>query len=174
MLQSVLGRHFFKKGLSMKKTLTLWSTMGIGFLLLAACGGGVPADADTPAGQAFQYRQAVMRVLANKMTTIGGMAREEIPLDAAVFTKATADLAAVAGMLREGFEGQGAAIGSRTLPEAWTNWDDFSQKSDDLTQATQALADAAASGGFAAAQGMVQGTAGTCGACHRVYRERAE
>jgi cytochrome c556 len=155
----------------MKRALTLWSGIGVGFLLLTGCGGGgMPADADTPEGQAFAYRHAVMEVLANKTATIGGMAREEIPLDEAVFTKATADLAALAGMVTEGFDTEGIATGSRATPEIWSNWDDFVAKAGDLEQAAQALADAAATGGFSAAQGMVQGTVGNCGGCHRSYR----
>jgi cytochrome c556 len=146
--------------------------------LLSACGsgqqGGAAADADTPEGQAFQFRQAVMRVAANKMTTIGGMAREEIPLDEEVFAKAVTDLAVVAGMATEGFMPQGAPTGSRALPEVWTNWADFEQKAADFQNAAQGLANAVQTGGFASAQGLVQGAAGTCGACHRTYRERTE
>ncbi|HEY5567181.1 MAG TPA: cytochrome c [Gammaproteobacteria bacterium] len=161
----------------MKKASALMGAV-LSLSLLSACGsgqqGGAPADADTPEGQAFQFRQAVMRVAANKMTTIGGMARQEIPLDEAVFAKAVTDLAVVAGMLTEGFMPQGVPTGSRALPEVWTNWADFEQKAADLQSATQGLADAVQSGGFAAAQGLVQGAAGTCGGCHRTYRERTE
>jgi cytochrome c556 len=148
----------------------------LSFLLLSACGGqgGGGADADTPEGQAFMYRDSVMTILANKMGTIGGMAREEIPLDEAVFTKAVNDLTSVAGMVTEGFMPEGIPSGSRSLPEIWTNWGDFEQKAQDLQTAAQGLADAVSSGGFAAAQGLVQGTAGTCGGCHRMYRERTE
>jgi len=162
----------------MKKTSSFFAITGaaLGFLLLTACGGGggAPADADTPEGQAFQYRQSVMRLAASKMAMVGGMAREEIPLDEAAFVKATADLAALAGMSLEGFETQGIATGSRSLPEIWDNWDDFQQRNSDFAEATQSLAETAASGGFALAQALVQGTAGTCGGCHRGYRQRTE
>lgn len=161
----------------MKKPSGTLTMMGAVFslLVLSACGGGgAPADADTPEGQAFQFRQAVMRVAASKMAMIGGMARQEIPLDEAAFTKATADLAVVAGMITEGFMPEGASTGSNALPEVWTNWADFEQKAADLSNATAGLAAAAQSGGFASAQGLVQGTAGTCGACHRTYRARAQ
>jgi cytochrome c556 len=175
-------RRVFKpesqKGLSMKKPSSMLTMMGavLALLVLSACGpgGGEPADADTPEGQAFQFRQAVMRVVANKMVTIGGMAREEIPLDEAVFTKATADLAVLAGMLTEGFMPEGIPTGSNALPEVWSNWADFEQKAADFSNAAAGLAAAAESGGFASAQGLVQGTAGTCGGCHRTYRARAQ
>jgi cytochrome c556 len=163
----------------MKKSGSLLAMMGavLSLSVLSACGsqqGGAAADADTPEGAAFQYRQAVMRIVANKMTTIGGMAREEIPLDETAFKKATADLAVMAGMITEGFMPAGAPSGSKSLPEVWTNWSDFQQKATDLSNAAAGLAAAAQTGGFAAAQGLVQGTAGTCGGCHRTYRMRAE
>ncbi len=161
----------------MKKTSGIF-TMGAvtGFLLLGACGGGgAPAfDAESPAGQAYLYRQSVMTLAANKMAMIGGMAREEIPLDEAAFVQATADLAALAGMTAAGFEMPGIVGPSRSLPVIWEDEGDFAQKTNDFVEATAGLAEAAASGGFAAAQGLVQGTAGTCGGCHRTYRERTE
>jgi len=146
-----------------------------GFLALTACGGGGMVEDDSPAGQAFAYRHAVMTLAASKMATIGGMAREEMPLDEAVFVQSTKDLAALAGMNLHGFEmNQEIAAGSRALPEIWSNWNDFQQKNSDFVQATQGLADAAERGGFATAQGLVQGTAGTCGGCHRTYRQRTD
>lgn len=161
----------------MKNKSRVLTTVGViaGFLALSACGGGPAADADTPEGRAFAYRDAVMTILANKLGTIGGMARGDIPVDEAVFVKATADLAATAGMLVEGFETEGIASGSRALPAIWEDFDDFQARANDLVQASQGLALAAAErGGFAAAQGLVQGTQGTCGACHRTYRAREE
>ena len=147
----------------------------IGFLALSACGGGGAAvEDDSPEYQAYQYRNSVMRLAANRMAIIGGMAREEIPLDEDAFVQATTQLAALASMNLAGFENQTLVSASRTLPAAWETPDDFMQKNADFVEATQALADAAADGGFAAAQGLVQGTAGTCGGCHRGYRAREE
>jgi len=161
----------------MKNAPSAITTTGLilGFLALTACGGGGMVEDDSPAGQAFAYRHSIMTLAASKMATIGGMAREEIPLDETVFVKATQDLAALAGMSLDGFEmNQEIAAGSRALPEIWSNWNDFQQKNSDFVQATQGLADAATRGGFETAQGLVQGTAGTCGGCHRTYRQRTE
>lgn len=154
---------------------TIWGA-ALSFLFLAACGGsgGDAADADTPEGQAFQFRQAVMRVMTAKLTTIRDMEREEIPLDEAVFAKATADLAVMTGMLTEGFDTEGIATGSRALPDIWSNWDDFTQKANDAVSGAASLAAATAQGGFATGQGLVDGAAQACGACHRVYRQRSE
>ena len=96
---------------------------------------------DSPEGQAFLYRDAVMTVLAGKTLTIGGMAREDIPLDEAEFSKAVNDLAALAGMVVEGLMPEGIPAGSRSLPEVWENWDDFVDKAADLENAAAALAE---------------------------------
>lgn len=158
----------------MNKALKILGTVS-GLALLAACGGGGPQfDAESPEGQAYLFRDSLMTLVADKMATLGGMAREEIPLDEEQFVKDASDLAALAGMTLEGFETEGLVAPSRSLPEIWSNWDDFQQKAMDFQEAAEALADAAQSGGFAAAQGMVQGTAGTCGGCHRTYRARTE
>jgi cytochrome c556 len=170
------------KGSSMKIRSAL-SLVGAvcSLVMLSACGqGGAPAggaaavDPETPEGRAFLFRQAVMRVAAGKSATVGAMARGEVPVDEAAFAKAVNDLNAVAGMMAEGFMPQGAPEGSRALPEIWTNWADFEAKAMALTTATQALADATRTGGFAAASPMVQSTVQNCGGCHRTYRMRTE
>jgi cytochrome c556 len=160
----------------MKKTSGILTMMGaaFGFLLLTACGGGGMVEDDSPEYQAYEYRHSVMHLAADRMGMIGGMAREEIPLDEDAFVAATAQLAALASMNLDGFENDTLVAASRSLPDIWQNMDDFEQKNADFVEATQSLADAAANGGFAAAQGLVQGTAGTCGACHRAYRQREE
>jgi len=142
---------------------------------LASCGGGggaAPVD-DSPAGQAVQYRQSVMRSLGYKVAAVRAMASGEVPVDEAKFRKDTADVAALAGMLPEGFIPSSSGAESGALPEVWTNTADFQQKAADLKNAADALAAAAASQGFEAAKGMVQAAGSTCGACHRPYRQRA-
>jgi cytochrome c556 len=142
---------------------------------LASCGGGGAAAVDdSPEGQAVQYRQSAMRMLAYKVTAVRAMASGEVPVDEAKFRKDTADVAALAGMLPEGFTPNTSSAASNANPEVWTNMADFQQKAADLKTAADALAATAASQGFEAAKGMVQAAGSTCGACHRPYRRRAE
>lgn len=146
---------------------------------LGACapgGGGGGVDETTPEGAAFLYRQAVMRVAAGKMAPIGAMARGEVPVDEAVFAKNVNDLVAAAGMITEGFgaDVSNSPAGSAALPDIWTNMDDFNERADNMLNAAMELARAVENGGFAAGQGLVQSTAGNCGACHRSYRQRDE
>ncbi|WP_428101333.1 c-type cytochrome [Candidatus Rariloculus sp.] len=145
--------------------------------IVGGCGGGGGgADDDTPEAAAFRYRQAVMRLLAAKMGPIGAMSRGEVPTDEEVFAKNVNDLLTIAGMIPEGFGADVSNVpaASAALPEVWTSMDDFSQRAADLQMAVEGLAAAVASGGFASGQGLVQSTAGNCGACHRNYRQRDE
>ena len=144
---------------------------------LASCGVGGPAQApadESPEGQAVQYRQSLMRAIAYKVAAVRAMASGEVPADEAKFRKDTADVAALAGMLPEGFIPSSSATASNANPEVWTNTADFRQKAADLKTAADALAATAASQGFEAAKGMVQAAGSTCGACHRPYRRRAQ
>ena len=157
----------------MKKTFAFAASAVL--VALAGCaGGGAPEVDDSPAGQAYVYRQAVMDLVANKMGTVGGMARGEIPDDQAAFTKAAADLVTLAGMVTEGFEVEGVPAGSRSTPDIWSNMGDFEAKAQDFTNAVSAVAAAAQSGDFAGAKELAGNIGGTCGGCHRPYRAAAE
>jgi cytochrome c556 len=149
-----------------------------GFVTLAACGGGGGSDPETPEYQAYEFRDSVMHAASTKMALINGMAREQIPLDEAAFVKATADLKALSGMMLEGFENPTLVPESMAEPAIWENWDDFEARMNNLITATDALAAAAANGGFQAARGLVTasagGTSSNCGGCHTTYRKRDE
>ncbi|HEX6992810.1 MAG TPA: cytochrome c [Gammaproteobacteria bacterium] len=159
----------------MKKTCSrvLAATAALGMVLVAGCGGGgIDRDAlgETPEGQAFLFRDAVMTLVAAKMLTVGDMARGDIPADDAVFAKAAADLTVLAGMVTEGFMPQGIPQGSRAMPEIWENWDDFQARAQDFQKAAQAVADAAKNGGLEGARNLVRPLQQTCGGCHSTYR----
>jgi cytochrome c556 len=145
-------------------------------VLLISCGQQAPTAAadDTPEMAAFHYRQHLMETIAFKVGQARGMAQGEIAVDEAAFAKHARDVAALAGMIVEGFIPGSAVEGSAALPEVWTNMADFQQKAADLQTAAQALADAAGTNGFEAAKGMVQAVGQSCGGCHRPYRRRQE
>jgi cytochrome c556 len=158
------------------KTLATVLGASLVSLLVVSCGGGGGAAAvdDSPEGQAVQYRQSVMRILGYKVAAVRAMASGEVPVDEAKFRKDTADVAALAGMLPEGFIPSTSNTPSNANPEVWTNMADFQAKAADLKNAADALAATAASQGFEAAKGMVQAAGSTCSACHRPYRRRAQ
>ncbi len=143
-------------------------------LLLASCGGGAAPEDDSPAAQAFHYREGLMTVIAWTVGRLRGMASGDIPVDEAEFTKGAHDLVTLAGMITAGFPPDSAVKGSSALPDIWMNWNDFQQKAADLQTAAQSLADTASQSGFEAAKGMVQPVGQACGGCHRPYRRREE
>jgi cytochrome c556 len=99
-------------------------------LFVASCGGGGGAatEDDSPEANAFRFRDGVMHAVSWKMTRIGGMASGEIPANNEQFTKDARDLAALAGMLTDGFIPNSIVKGSIALPEIWTNWSDFKRR----------------------------------------------
>jgi cytochrome c556 len=136
--------------------------------------GGGEVD-DSPEATAFRFRQGIMRAVAWKVGQLRAMADGDVPADDAVFRKGANELVSLSTMLPEGFiPNSGDVEGSAALAEIWTNRADFDQKAAEFQMAAQGLADAANSGGFAAAQGLVQGEGQTCGGCHRPYRRRDE
>ena len=151
------------------------------FLALSACGqqgssagkAAAPAE-DTPEQQAFEFRDGLMHALVWKVGKLRGMAQGDIPVDDAAAVKSARDIAAIAGMIADGFIPNSIVKSSAALPDIWMNFADFQQKAVDLQMAATALADAAQANGFAAAKGMVQPVGQSCGGCHRPYRKRQE
>jgi cytochrome c556 len=146
-------------------------------LPLLACQQSAPPAAavdDSPEGQAFQFRHSLMTAVGWKVARLRAMAMGEIPVDNAAAEKDARDVAALAGMMSEGFIPNSAVEGSRALPAIWTNFPDFQQKANDLQTAAAALADATRANGFEASKGMVQPVGQSCGGCHRPYRASEE
>lgn len=150
----------------------------LGFAALVACGGGGPSyDEDSPEGQAYELRHAVMHVAGVRMEFINNMAREQIPVDEAAFVKAVGELAALTGMMREGFEEELTVAESRAEPTIWENKADFDQRMDAAIAATARLAEAAETSGFEAARALVvtnPTTSSNCSGCHNTYRASEE
>lgn len=148
------------------------TTFGMGLVLatLAACGGGGGSDEDTPEFMAYEVRHSVMHLLEYNTRIINNMYRGETEVDEAAFLKATQNLAALAGMIYDGFDNQTIVPESRAKPDIWENWDDFKSKGDALIDGANALAQATETGGFEAAKSQVEGAVSTCNSCHRPYR----
>jgi len=164
----------------MKQHFAKVALLACSFLALSACGqqgsagkGAAPAE-DTPEQQAFEFRDGLMHALVWKVGKLRGMAQGDIPVDDAAAVKSARDIAAIAGMIADGFIPNSIVKSSAALPDIWMNFADFQQKAMDLQMAATALADAAQANGFAAAKGMVQPVGQSCGGCHRPYRKRQE
>jgi cytochrome c556 len=141
---------------------------GIG--LVACGGGGGGSDPNSPEYLAYMERDAFMQELGDAILVLNDMASEDIPVDEAAFLAAARTIATRSPAMLDYFENQTLAPESRTKPEVFANWDDFVTKHGALVQAANALAEATASGGFAAGRSLVAPMRDTCGGCHRPYR----
>ena len=128
---------------------------------------------DANAQKAIDARQAHMTLYSFNLATLGGMAQDKIPYDAAMADAAAKNLAAMGSIDQAAYwvEGTDAATveGSKAKAEIWADMADFEAKEKALTEATAALADAAGTDldSLKAAFGAV---GGACGDCHKAYR----
>ena len=142
--------------------------------------GGVTATAglaeshiDPAAQKAVDARQAHMTLYAFNLATLGGMAQDKIPYDAAMADAAAKNMAALGSVDQGAYwvEGTDAAAidGSRAKAEIWSDRTNFETKEMALTTASAALAEVAGTDldSLKAAFGDL-GKA--CGDCHETYR----
>ena len=138
--------------------------------LVAACV-ALPAQAQfAKAEDAVAYRQGAYRVLAHHFGSLGAMANDKMPFDAA---RAAADgevLAALAKLPATGFVA--GAESKAAKPAIWTEADKFKQLDQDLVTAAGTLATAAKSGDLAQIKAAFGPTAKTCKACHDEFRQK--
>jgi cytochrome c556 len=121
-------------------------------------------DASDPAAKA---REDSMKAIGGAMGALGGMAKGEVPYDAAAAEAAKAALIAAAQSVPTAFEMQGGEDAtSEAKPEIWTSWEDFVKKSDALTAAATA-ADVSSAEAIGASLGAL---GGACKDCHTSYR----
>ncbi len=169
----------------MRDLTTAFTMTAAAALMFVAAGcsqgpeGGGAVEEESPEFAAMDYRQSLMRVQAFKAGTLRDMADGIIDADVDVFAEYAADLAAVAGMITDGFDGLQASdaetlAGSASLPDIWGNWDDFVQKAADLESAAEGVARQASAPGFTIGPDSAAPLGQACGGCHRVYRQRDE
>lgn len=154
-------------------------------LILAACAAfssmtpiiALAQDAESPFGEAVEARKGLMLQMATDLGKMGAMAKGEAPYDAAIATKAAANVAAVASVISMDQFPAGSEVDktpdSFALPEIWTNEADFVTRIATLNQAAVAMQSVAGTDVEALKGGMA--TLGeACGGCHKVYRKPEE
>lgn len=157
----------------MNKTTVLMVMGCIGTLLAATIGA---EEAPSPAEQAVtatENRQAVLKLLGVNMGQIVGMARGEVPFDAAIAERNARRIAMLAPMIPERFgamDTRGFDVQTEALPIIWDRMDEFAEKADNLVAAANTFAGLAAGGDQAATLGGLRAFGGTCGSCHDTFR----
>lgn len=135
------------------------------------------AQDEDPFADSVEMRHGLMLQMATDLGKVGAMAKEEVPYDAAVASKAAANITAIASVLSmdqfpAGSEYQ-KATESFALPALWANQDDFLKKIADLNTAAGAFQTAAGTDLASLKTGM-EGIGGACAACHKAYRQPEE
>lgn len=134
---------------------------------------GVLAQAqEDPFADVVETRHGLMLQMSVDLSKIGAMMKGEAAFDAAIATKAAANIAAVASVLSmdqfpAGSE-NGKAGDSFAKADIWTNEQDFLAKIADLNKAAADLQ--AASGDAATLKAGMAGLGKACSACHSTYR----
>ena len=126
---------------------------------------------DIPPDKVIHYRQGVYTMIGWNFGPMGAMVKGQVPFDAAEFSKRAERVAWLAQQIEEGFP-PGSDTGATTdaKPGIWQDFADFQAKLADLQRESQALATTAKAGDEAATKAQFIKTAGTCKACHDVYR----
>lgn len=125
------------------------------------------------AATATENRQAVFKLLGVNMGPIVGMARGEVPFDAALAERNARRIAMLATMIPERLAAMDTRefnVETEALPVIWEDPDDFAAKAAALEKAAETFAETAAGGDQAATLGGLRNFGGACGNCHDTYR----
>lgn len=120
---------------------------------------------------AVKYRKAAFTVMAAHFGRVGAMANGRAPFDAKL-AQENADLVATMAKLPWHAFVEGSDKGdTRAKPEIWKEAAKFKEGSDKLQAEATKLAAAAKTGNLDNLKAAFGATAGTCKACHDVYRK---
>lgn len=162
--------HYLMK-LQTVKLAVLASLMVMGTLSLGAVAQGPTPEEQAQA--AVDTRQGLYKIVGRYFGPIVGMARGQIPYDAAVVEYNASKINQLAGMVPDLFSKDTSEFDLDTgaLPGIWDNLEDFNAKAQALGQEAAALA-AAAPAGKGPAMKVFGKVGGACKSCHDDYRQQ--
>jgi cytochrome c556 len=122
---------------------------------------------------AIEYRQSVMQVVKWHFGPLGGMAKGEVPFDAALVKRNAERLQFVSALPLEGF-GPGSDKGEKRETTAkatiWEDPDKFKSLMEKMGTESGKLADVAAGGDEGAVKAQIGEVAKVCKSCHDDFR----
>ncbi len=122
----------------------------------------------------IKARQAQMQLYSFQLSTLGGMAKGNVPYNAEAATGAANNLAALAMLSQAGYWLPGSDSGSieksRALPAIWAKGSDIGAKGQAFADAVTAMQSAAGTdlAGLRAAMGAL---GASCSGCHDDFRQ---
>lgn len=133
------------------------------------------AFADGHIAGAIKARQGQMQLYQHNLGILGAMAKGEVAYDAAAASAAANNLKALANLDAMTLWPQGSDAGSvdgtRAKAELWTTFPAVLENSKAMSDAANAMADAAGTD-LASLQAAMGAMGGACGDCHKAYRAR--
>jgi cytochrome c556 len=131
------------------------------------------AIAESHSEGVVDYREAVMGIYKWNMGRMGDMLKGKTAFDAATFAGFADNLAIAAQLdLLSGFpEGSDAGDDTDARADIWLDWDNFTQKYQDLRTATAALASAAKTGDQQSVGASFGDVGKSCKACHKAFKD---
>lgn len=141
----------------------------IGSAVALTAGTALPVSADDE--NAIKYRQSVMKAVGGHMGGAVAIVKGQVPYKDDLVAHATGlnDMAHVAA---NAFKEKTQGGDTRAKPEIWTDAAEFSEKIEDLKQATAAFLAAASSGGPEAAGAKLGAVGDACKGCHKKFRAK--
>ena len=114
-------------------------------------------------------RMDLMDTQKDAMKVLGGMAKGQVPFDAAKAAEAAHEIENTAAKIPDLFpEGTGGHP-SEAKPEVWTQWEEFTADAEALTKAATALK-VALEGDAPEWQAKFKGVVDACKTCHKTFR----
>ena len=111
-------------------------------------------------------RMHLMEEIRDATATLGGMAQGKTPFDAATAEEARAALAEKAAEVPDAFRSRAQDPRSEALDAIWNDFDDFTEKAQNLQVAAEELDPTT----LDSLQAGMASVGRTCGACHQDYR----
>ena len=134
-----------------------------------------PAFAADEFEKPIKARKAIMQLYAWNIGTLGAMAKGGIEYDAEKAQRAANNLVTLAGlgdgaMWPPGSDSTALPGKTRAKAAGWAADSTAGEKGKAMAEAAAAMA-AVAGNGLEAVQGQMKNLGGSCGACHKLYRE---
>lgn len=161
---------------SKKLVLSLGLTVVAATILLSSTKNTARADShiEPAIAAAITARQSQMRLYGFHLGQLGAMAKGKTPYDAGAATAAANFLSGLSNLGSNAMWPQGSDSDSvdttRALPALWKEGSDVGVKSKALSDATAAMAEAAAFD-LASLQGAMGAVGEACKACHKAFRK---
>ncbi len=142
-------------------------------LLLGSSSAWAAASAEERAQETANTRQGLLKVVVSYFGPIVGMAREQIPYDAALVKTNAEKIATLLPLIPDMFRINTSEfdLDTEALDKIWDNTEDFAEKAATAAEQAAALAAATADGQGAAMEAF-GALGGACKACHDNYRQQ--